>query len=101
RHGIPEQDKVTQVLLRFSRKYNVKVIATNDSHYVNQEDAEAQDILLCLQTNKLVSDENRMRFSNDQFFFKTKVQMEERFPDLPEALDNTIEIVSKVEDLDL
>jgi len=101
RHGISEQDKVNSMLLKWARKYHVKIIATNDSHYVNQEDAEAQDILLCLQTNKLVSDENRMRFSNDQFFFKTKSQMEERFPDLLEALDNTEEIVSKVEDLDL
>ncbi|MEO5674234.1 MAG: DNA polymerase III subunit alpha [Chitinophagales bacterium] len=101
RHGIPEQDKVNQVLLRFARKYHVKIIATNDSHYINQEDAEAQDILLCLQTNKLVADEKRMKFSNDQFFFKTKSQMEQRFPDLPEALDNTMEIVSKIENLQL
>ena len=101
RHGIPEQDRVNSVLLKWSRKYNVKIIATNDSHYVNQEDAEAQDILLCLQTNKNVNDENRMRFSNDQFFFKTQAQMIERFRDVPEAIDNTIEIVSKVEDLDL
>lgn len=101
RHGIPEQDKVNQVLLRFAHKYNVKIIATNDSHYVNQEDSEAQDILLCLQTNKLVSDQNRMKFSSDQFFFKTKSQMEQRFADLPEALDNTMEIVSKVENLKL
>ena len=101
RHGIPEQDKVNQVLLRFAHKYNVKMIATNDSHYVNQEDSEAQDILLCLQTNKLVSDPNRMKFSSDQFFFKTKSQMEQRFIDIPEALDNTMEIVSKVENLKL
>ncbi|MBA3647032.1 MAG: DNA polymerase III subunit alpha [Chitinophagales bacterium] len=101
RHGIPEQDKVNQVLLRFARKYRVKVIATNDSHYVNREDAEAQDILLCLQTNRLLNDQNRMRFSNDQFFFKSKLQMEECFRDIPEALDNTMEVVSKIEKLDL
>ncbi|MBK9730467.1 MAG: DNA polymerase III subunit alpha [Chitinophagaceae bacterium] len=101
RHGIPEQDKVNQVLIRFARKYNVKVIATNDSHYVNQEDSEAQDILLCLQTNKAFDDPGRMRFSNNQFFFKTKAQMEERFIDIPEALDNTMEVVSKIEPLDL
>jgi DNA polymerase-3 subunit alpha len=101
RHGIPEQDKVNQVLQRFARKHGVKMIATNDSHYVNQEDAEAQDILLCLQTNKAFNDVNRMRFSNDQFFFKTKAQMEERFFDIPESLDNTMEVVSKIEHLDL
>jgi DNA polymerase-3 subunit alpha len=101
RHGIPEQDRVNSVLLRWANQYGVKVIATNDSHYVNQEDSEAQDILLCLQTNKLVSETNRMRFSNDQFYFKTKAQMLERFSDLPEALDNTLEIVAKVDDLDL
>lgn len=101
RHGIPEQDKVNQVLVRLARKYQVKMIATNDSHYVNQEDSEAQDILLCLQTNKAFDDPGRMRFSNNQFFFKTKTQMEERFRDIPEALDNTLEVVSKIEHLDL
>ena len=101
RHGIPEQDKVNSVLIRFARKYGVKIIATNDSHYVNQEDAEAQDILLCLQTNRSFNDTTRMRFSNDQFFFKTKAQMEERFFDIPEALDNTLDVVSKIENLDL
>ncbi|MCY7410337.1 MAG: DNA polymerase III subunit alpha, partial [Chitinophagales bacterium] len=101
RHGIPEQDQVNQVLLKFARKYNVKVIATNDSHYVNEEDSEAQDILLCLQTNKMASDTNRMRFTNNQFFFKTKMQMQERFIDIPESLDNTMEIVSKIDDLKL
>lgn len=96
RHGIPEQEKVNQVLLKFAAKHNVKIIATNDSHYVNQEDAEAQDILLCLQTGKDFQDPRRMRFDNDQFFFKTKSQMIERFSDLPQALDNTVEIADKV-----
>ena len=72
RHGIPEQDKVNEVLLRFAAKHNVKVIATNDSHYVNQQDAEAQDILLCLQTGKDYNDPRRMRFDIDQFYFKNK-----------------------------
>ncbi len=101
RHGIPEQEKVNHLLMRFARKFNVKIIATNDSHYVNQEDAEAQDILLCLQTNKAFDDPNRMRFSNNEFFFKTKAQIEERFFDIPEALDNTMEVISKIEHLDL
>ena len=101
RHGIPEQDEVNAVLVRWAHKYGVKIIATNDAHYVNETDAVAQDILLCLQTNKNFNDANRMRFSNNQFYFKTKKEMEERFRDLPHALDNTLEVVSKIQPIEL
>lgn len=101
RHGLPEQNKVNEILVKWSKKYNVKIIATNDSHYVDQTDAEAHDILLCLQTGKDLSDENRFKFDNDNFYFKTKAEMAELFRDLPEALDNTLDIVSKVETLEL
>ncbi|NNM15047.1 MAG: DNA polymerase III subunit alpha, partial [Bacteroidia bacterium] len=98
RHGIDDQEKCNEVLLRWAKKYNVKTIATNDVHYVNIQDAQAQDILLCLQTGKDFDDPNRMRFENNQFFLKSQDQINEVFKDVPEAVDNTIEIVSKIED---
>lgn len=116
RHGIPEQEQVNVVLLRFAEKYNVKVIASNDSHYVDQADANAHDILLCINTgekkstptNKDFSDDDsagpknrRFAFYNDQFYFKTTEEMTKLFHDLPQAIDNTNEIVDKVQLLDL
>lgn len=101
RHGIEEQDLCNEILIRWSKKYNVKMIATNDVHYVNMKDSEAQDILLCLQTGKDYDDPNRMRFQNNQFYLKTKEEMEELFKDIPESLDNTGEIISKIEPLKL
>jgi len=98
--GISQED-INQILLRWSEKHNVKVIATNDSHYINEEDAKPHDILLCLQTNADLEDEKRFRFPNDQFFLKTKAQMGQAFMDVPFALDNTIEIMDKVEHLKL
>ncbi|NSL85501.1 DNA polymerase III subunit alpha [Chitinophaga sp. Mgbs1] len=115
RHGIPEQDQVNAVLLKFAAKYNVKIIASNDSHYVDQADANAHDILLCINTgekkstptNKEFSDDDvsmknrRFAFYNDQFYFKTTEEMSALFHDLPQAIDNTNEIVDKVQLLDL
>jgi DNA polymerase-3 subunit alpha len=115
RHGIPEQEKVNEVLLRFAKKYNVKVIASNDSHYVDQKDFNAHDILLCINTGEkqstpalrefsdddILVKNKRFAFPNDQFFFKTTQEMSDVFHDLPEAIDNTNEIVEKVEWLDL
>ncbi|MCH8904407.1 MAG: DNA polymerase III subunit alpha, partial [Bacteroidetes bacterium] len=101
RHDLADQNTINEVLIKWSKKYHVKMIATNDVHYLDQNDAEAHDLLLCIQTGKDLSDPNRMRFSNDQFFFKTKAEMTELFSDIPEALDNTMEVVSKVETLDL
>jgi DNA polymerase-3 subunit alpha len=101
RHGIKEQDICNEALIKWSKKYNVKIIATNDVHYVDVKDAEAQDILLCIQTGKDFEDPRRMRFDNDQFFLKTGAEMEKIFSDVPEALDNTLEVVSKIEPLKL
>lgn len=99
-HGIPDQKKCNQVLLKFAKEYNVKVVASNDVHYVEQEDAAAQDVLLCLQTGKEMNDPNRMRFENDQFFLKDVDQMRMSLGDLDpilrdSALDTTREIVDK------
>lgn len=115
RHDMPEQDKVNQVLLKFAQKYNVKIIASNDSHYVDQKDSNAHDILLCINTgekqstptNKEFTDDDssmkgkRFAFYNDQFYFKKTAEMSAIFHDLPQAIDNTQEIVGKVEHLKL
>ena len=115
RHNIKEQEIINETLLRFSKKYNVPVIATNDSHYVDREDSNAHDILLCINTGEkqstpgfddFVNDElqlknRRFKFPNDQFYFKTKAEMEELFKDIPESIDNTNAIVDKVEILNL
>jgi DNA polymerase-3 subunit alpha len=115
RHGIPDQEKVNQVLLRLAKKYKVKVIASNDSHYVDQKDFNAHDILLCINTGEkqstpalrefsdddVMSKNKRFAFPNDQFFLKTTAEMSKVFEDLPEAIDNTNEIVDKIELLDL
>ncbi len=95
------QEAVNQVLLKLAQKHQIKVIATNDSHYVNQKDSEAHDILLCLQTGKDFIDTNRFKFPNDNFFFKTQYEMKELFKDVPFAIENTLDIVQKVQPLDL
>lgn len=102
RHNLKEQIQVNEVLLKFAKKYNVKIIASNDSHYLDREDWNAHDILLCVNTGELkstpVGDGKGFRFGfpNDQFYFKTQKEMGELFKDLPEALDNTQEIVDKI-----
>jgi len=111
RHDINEQNIVNEVLLKFAKKYNVKVICSNDSHYVDQQDSNAHDILLCvntgdMQSTPIATDEEggkgyRFGFPNDQFYFKTQAEMGKLFHDLPESLDNTNEIVDKVEVLKL
>lgn len=106
-HNIPEQRQCNAVLLRWAEEYGVRVVATNDVHYVEQADAEAQDVLLCLQTGKDLHDPNRMRFENDQFFLKSADEMRLAFgPSVREgvfsteravdaALDATREIADK------
>ncbi|MBL7884036.1 MAG: DNA polymerase III subunit alpha, partial [Bacteroidia bacterium] len=114
RHNIPEQNTVNEILLKFAKKYNVKIIASNDSHYVDQEDANAHDILLCINTGEKQStptlkefdDEvsmkgKRFAFYNDQFYFKTTQEMSQLFSDIPQAIDNTNEIVDKISPLKL
>ncbi len=107
RHDLPEQQQVNAILLKFAQKHGVKVIATNDSHYVDQDDANAHDILLCVNTGEYQSKpvwkgsgfgskEYRFGFPNDQFYFKTQAEMNTLFKDLPEAIDNTNEIVDKI-----
>ena len=115
RHQIPEQETINNRLLQYSKKYKVPVIATNDSHYINEDDANAHDILLCINTGEkqstpgfddFVNDEiqiknRRFKFPNNEFYFKTQAQMSALFSDLPESIDNTNAIVDKVDVLNL
>jgi len=99
-HGLPEQKQVNEVLVRFARKYNIKLIATNDVHFINKEDFEAHHILICLNTGKDLDSEEGLHYSGQEFF-KSPEEMAELFHDFPEALENTREIVDKIEDYDI
>jgi DNA polymerase-3 subunit alpha len=116
RHEIPEQIKVNEVLLKFARKYNVPIIASNDSHYVDQEDSNAHDILLCINTGEKQATpsakdfgdddeakpkDTRFAFYNDQFYFKNTEEMSKVFADIPEAIENTQLIVDKIKPMKL
>lgn len=116
RHDIADQIKVNEVLMRFAEKYNVPVIASNDSHYVDQGDANAHDILLCINTGSKQSDPKwkdlgdddetpvkggRFAFPSDRFYFKTQAEMTTLFSDVPQALDNTNHILDKIKPLKL
>jgi len=115
RHNIKEQEIINLVLLKFAAKFNVPVIATNDSHYTDREDYNAHDILLCINTGEkqstpgfddFVNDDaniknRRFKFPNDQFYFKTTEEMKTLFKDIPESIDNTNRVIDKVEILNL
>ncbi len=94
------QKQVEPHLLALAEKYGIKVIASNDSHFINEEDAEAHDRLICLSTNRNVNDETRMLYSKQEWF-KTCAEMEAVFGDMPQALENTLEIADKVEEYDI
>lgn len=94
-HGIPMQKTVNQGLLRMSQETGIELTATNDTHYIYKEDVEPHDILLCIQTGKKVSDENRMRYEGGQFYLKSEEEMRLLFPYAPEALDNTHKIAMR------
>ena len=92
----PIQERVNPELIRIARKFGIKLIATNDVHFVNEEDAEAHDRLICVSTNNYLSDPDRMRYTKQEWM-KSQKEMNDIFPDIPEALENTLEIVKKVE----
>ena len=94
-HGIPAQQEVNQGLLKVAKKLEVSLVATNDVHYLNTSDHKAHDILLCIQTGKTVADKDRMRFSAEQFYFKSPQEMQNIFGELPEALSNTLAIAER------
>ena len=100
RDTFKEQKAIEPTLIELARKHNVKLICTNDSHFVDEENAEAHDRLLCLSTGKDLDDPNRMLYSKQEWF-KTREEMNDVFKDIPEALSNTIEILDKVETYDI
>ena len=100
RETFPLQQKVNHQLIEFAKEFNIKLICTNDCHFVNEENAEAHDHLLCLSTGKDLDDPNRMRYTKQEWF-KTREEMNEVFADIPEALSNTVEILDKVETYNL
>lgn len=95
------QEDINQKLLKLAEKHNVKVICTNDSHYVEEEDWEPHDILLCINTGSLLEETSRFKFPSSDFYFKTQQQMNDLFHDQPEAVANTMEIYDKIEKLTL
>ena len=103
RHDLEQEQHVNRILLSFAKKYNVKIIASNNVYYLDKEDANAHDILLCVKEGELQSTPKgsgrgyRYGFPNDKYYFKSSSQMQELFADLPEAIDNITELVAKIE----
>ncbi|TNF31625.1 MAG: DNA polymerase III subunit alpha [Deltaproteobacteria bacterium] len=94
-NGLPEQKIVNDAVVKFGRENGIPLVATNDCHYMTPEDATAQEVLLCIQTGKTYDDENRMRMTSQEFFFKTPEEMRKAFDYCPEACDNTLRIADK------
>ena len=94
-HGIAEQNQVNQALLRISRETGLPLVVTNDAHYLRREDAAMQDVLMCIQMGKTVDDPDRMKFASDEFYLKSEQELRERFPNLPEAFENTERIARR------
>ena len=98
--GISQED-INQVLIKFARKYNLKLIATNDAHYIDEEDSLPHDLLLCINTNSLVDEQKRFKFPSSDFYLKSQKEMNVLFHDVPDAIDNTLDIYDKIEKLTL
>ena len=94
-NGVPEQVMVNQRLIGLSRELNIPLVATNDAHYLKQEDSYNHEILLCIQTAKKMTDEDRMRFETNEFYIKTPEEMADYFSAVPEAIENTVKIADK------
>ena len=94
-HGIDAQKPVNQGVQRIARETGLPLVVTNDAHYLRKEDAEMQDVLLCIQTGKSVDDENRMRFETQEFYLKSEEELRELFPGCEEAFENTVRIAEK------
>lgn len=94
-NGIPEQVMVNQKLIGLSRKLDIPLVATNDAHYLKKEDAYNHEVLLCIQTGKRMTDEDRMRFDTEELYIKSKEEMSEYFSNVPDAIENTVKIAEK------
>ena len=91
-HGIADEERAAQGLIRLSRETGIPLAVTNDAHYIDKSDAYYQDVLMCIQTGKTVDEPNRMRFETQEFYLKSEDEMRALFPELPEAADNTQKI---------
>jgi DNA polymerase-3 subunit alpha len=100
-HKIPEQVQVNQNLVKLSKKLNIELVATNDVHYIYEDDAKTQDVLMCLQMGKQLDDPNRLRFPTNEFYLKTYEQMKQVFEGYEQALENTVNIMNKCEQVHL
>lgn len=94
-HGIPVQKEVNAQIIRIARETGLPLVATNDVHYINQEDAAVQDVLICIQTGRFLDEENRMKMDSDQMYLKSVTEMETLFSHVPEALENTQKIAER------
>jgi DNA polymerase-3 subunit alpha len=97
RHGMPEEAIINDGLIKVARELNIPIVATNDSHYLEQRDAPAHDVLLCIGTGKTVADTSRMKFYSDEFYVKSAEEMYELWSDLPEACENTVKIANRID----
>ena len=96
-HGIPEERQANRHIVEFAGKYDLGLVATNDVHYMEKDDAAAHDIMLCIQTGAKLDDVNRMRFSGPDYYFKSPAEMQELFADIPQAVTNTRAIAERCE----
>lgn len=96
-HGLPQEKTVMPQLIQLARETGTQIVVTNDCHYLHQSDSEAHDILLCIQTGKQLNDPARMRYNTTQLYFKTPEEMQNLFPDYPEACENTLKIADKID----
>ncbi|PIP93204.1 MAG: DNA polymerase III subunit alpha [Bdellovibrio sp. CG12_big_fil_rev_8_21_14_0_65_39_13] len=94
-NGLAEQKIVNEKIIKYAREKNMNMVATNDCHYMTAEDATAQEVLLCIQTGKTYADENRMRMTSQEFYYKSPEKMRQSFAHVPEACDNTLKIADK------
>lgn len=94
-HGIPEEARAREGIIAIAEEMKIKIVATNDIHYLKKEHSEAHDVLLCLQTGKDYNDPNRMRYSTNELYFKSADEMAHLFPDQPSFLENTLEVADK------
>ena len=94
-NNLPEQKKINKVLGELSKDLSLPLVATNDCHYLNRSDSESHDVLLCIQTGKSVDDEKRLKFSSDEFFFKSAEEMAKDLPEFQTAITNTVEVANR------
>ncbi|SHH19796.1 DNA polymerase-3 subunit alpha [Caloranaerobacter azorensis DSM 13643] len=94
-HGMKDQKYVNNELIRLSRETGIQLVATNDVHYINRNDAKVHDILLCIQTGKTINDKDRMKFPTSEFYLKSPEEMSSLFPNIPEAIENTVKIAQR------